>query len=265
MAELADGWTAGSAYEDFMGRWSRELAPKFVGWLQIAADSHWLDVGCGTGAMTDAICKHANPASVIGCDPARPFIDYARDRQSGECASFVLAGFGSLPCRAGGFGSVTSCLALNFFPEPARSVVEMREITASGGTVSSSVWDYSGRMEFLRFFWDTASRINPNAAELDEGERFPICRADALTELFREAGLRAVRCDPIEMSTGFSSFDEYWGSFLGGSGPAPSYVASINDDHRKALVEELEKVLPIDPDGSIRLTARAWAVRGTAG
>jgi SAM-dependent methyltransferase len=265
MVKVADKWAAGSAYEDFMGKWSRELAPKFVDWLQVPADSHWLDVGCGTGALTDAICRLANPASVVGCDPARPFIEYARAHQSSRRASFVICGTGSLPSGSGGFGSVTSCLALNFFPEPAGSMVEMRKRTANGGTVSSCVWDYLGRMEFLRIFWDTALRVDPKAAELDEGERFPICRADALVGLFRGSGLRSVSCDPIEISTDFASFDEYWKSFQGGSGPAPSYVASLEEEHRAALAQELEEALPGNSDGSISLVARAWAVRGTVG
>lgn len=265
MTRIADKWTAGSAYEDFMGRWSRELAAKFVSWLQIAADTHWLDVGCGTGALTDAICRLANPASVVGCDPAQSFIEYARARLSNERASFVVAGVESLPSRSGGFGSVTSCLALNFFPEPAASIVEMRGKTVAGGTVSACVWDYSGRMELFRSFWDAASRIDPGAAKLDEGRRFPVCRMDALTGLFREAGLGAVRCEPIEIPMSFSSFDEYWSSFSGGSGPAPSYVASLDEERRTALAEELERALPRDSSASIRLVARAWAVRGTAG
>jgi len=260
-----DRWTLASAYENFMGRWSRELAPKFVDWLQVAADTHWLDVGCGTGALTDAICRLTDPASVVGCDPAKPFIDSARAQQSSGRASFVIAGTGSLPSRPGGFGQVTSCLSLNFFPELNGSVVEMRNRTAKGGAVSSCVWDYSGRMEFLRIFWDAASRIDPKAAKLDEGKRFPICREDALIELFRAADLRAVSCDPIEISTDFASFDEYWESFQGASGPAPSYVDALDDERRAALAQELEKALPRNPDGSIHLIARAWAVRGNAG
>lgn len=263
MAKIADRWAAGSTYENFMGRWSRELAPKLVDWLQIAADTHWLDVGCGTGALTEAICRLASPASVVGCDSARPFIEYARAHQASDRASFLTAGVGSLPRRDGGFGSVTSSLALNFFPDTDRSVAEMRDVCATGGTVSSCVWDYSGRMEFLRCFWDTASRIDPNAQGFDEGVRFPICRLEVLTDLFWSAGLHDVRCDPIEISTDFSSFDDYWRSFQGGSGPAPSYVVSLEDDRRAVLATELENALPREPDGSIRLVARAWAARGT--
>jgi SAM-dependent methyltransferase len=232
--------------------------------LRVPPGVHWLDVGCGTGALTDAICKTADPGSVVGCDPSEPLVEYAREHHSAEHVSFAVAGVGSLPTRPGGFGSVTSALALNFFAEPKSAIEEMHGITVSGGTVSACVWDYAGRMDFLRLFWDVASRIDSNARELDEGTRFPICRPEALDELFRKAGLLDICCDSIEIATEFSNFDEFWRPFLGGTGPAPSYVASLEEERRTALENELERALRIGPDGTIALIARAWAVRGCA-
>ena len=268
MSEVRDRWAAGSTYEDFMGRWSRQLAPRFVSWLRIPGGVHWLDVGCGTGALTDAICSHASPASVLGCDPAESFIEYARRHSQDVRASFVVAGAGApeggLPGRAEGYGSVTSLLALNFFPDPEAAVDEMRSLTAARGAVSACVWDYGGRMEFLRYFWDTAAAVDSAARALDEGERFPLCRPGALADLFRAGGLSDVRCEPIEIPTEFASFDDYWRPLLGGTGPAPSYVASLEADRRTTLARKLEQALPRGPGGTIALTARAWAVRGTA-
>ena len=264
MVDVADWWVDGSAYENFMGRWSGRLAPEFVGWLGVASGLHWLDVGCGTGALTRAIVSRAKPASVVGCDPTQAFIDFAQENMGSEHVSFVTAGVDSLPHRSGGYDSVTSSFALNFFPDPAGAVGKMRAASTKGGTVSSCVWDYSGRMEFLRVFWDAASRVDPNANLLDEGKRFPVCGRDALVELFRDAGLRDIRCEPIEIATNFASFEEYWRPFQGGPGPAPSYVASLEEDLRAELSNDLERALPTEADGSIRLTARAWAVRGSS-
>jgi hypothetical protein len=119
-------------------------------------------------------------------------------------------------------------------------------------------------MELLRYFWDAAAAVDPTARQLDEGARFPLCRADALADLFRTAGLSDVRCEPIEIPTVFASFEDYWRSFLGGTGPAPTYVASLDDEHRTKLARTLEHALPRESDGTIALAARAWAVRGTA-
>jgi SAM-dependent methyltransferase len=258
-----DRWAAGSSYEDFMGRWSRLLADRFVAWLDIPHGSHWLDVGCGTGALVNAVCRHADPASVTGCDPAEPFIQFAGDRNSDARVTFVVAGVDNLPRRAGGFDSVASLLALNFFPDSGRALRNMIAVTARGGTVSACVWDYAGRMEFLRHFWNAAATVDAKAPALDEGERFPDCHPDRLTGLFRGAGLVEVRCEAIEIPTRFASFQDYWTPFLGGTGPAPAFVASLDAGHQAMLSRQLEETLPREPDGAIALVARAWAVRGT--
>jgi SAM-dependent methyltransferase len=264
MIEVLDGWRAGVTYEHFMGRWSRGLATQFVSWLNIPAGIDWLDVGCGTGSLANAICSQADPASVVGCDPAEPFIEFARAHSRDPRIAFVTSGVGSLPRRAGGYGSVTSLLALNFFPDANAALEQMRSVAAPQGTVSACVWDYGDGMQFLRHFWDAAATVDSTARALDEGERFPLCHPDALTKLFSSASLVAIRCDAIEIPTKFASFGDYWQPFLGGTGPAPSYVASLDADHRAILSRKLEETLRQGPDGTILLTARAWAVRGTA-
>jgi SAM-dependent methyltransferase len=263
-SDVPDRWYAGSTYEGFMGRWSRQLAPRFVSWLGIPRGTHWLDVGCGTGAMTEAVADGADPASVVGCDSAEPFIAYARSHARDARCSFIVAGVGRLPRRPRGYGSVTSLLALNFFPDPEAAVHELRAVAATSGVVSACVWDYGGRMEFLRLFWDAAAAVDASARELHEGARFPLCHPDPLERLFRMAGLGEVRCEPIEIPTEFATFDDYWRPFLGGTGPAPSYVASLAAERREALARNLEKTLPRTPAGAIPLSARAWAVRGLA-
>lgn len=257
-----DQWAAGPIYEEFMGRWSRRLAPQFVSWLRIPRGAHWLDVGCGTGSLADAICSHADPASVVGCDPAKPFVEFAREHSRDARASFLEAGVGNHPRRLAGYGSVTSLLALNFFSDPEVAVHEMRSVAAPRGTVSACVWDYSDGMQFLRHFWDGAAAVDPAARELDEGNRFPLCHRDALTALFRGGGLDDVRCEPIEIATTFASFDDYWRPFLGGTGPAPSYVASLDAERRGILMQKLEESLRRGRDETITFQARAWAVRG---
>jgi SAM-dependent methyltransferase len=231
--------------------------------LQVPGGAHWLDVGCGTGALADAVCSHADPASVVGCDPATPFVEFAREHSRDARQSFVAAAVGGLPRRPGGYGSISSLFALNFLPDPAGAIQEMRSLAAPRSTVSACVWDYSDGMRFLRHFWDAATSQDAAASALDEGNRFPLCRRDALTALFREGDLGDVRCEPIEIRTEFASFEDYWRPFLGGTGPAPSYVASLDANRRAILARNLEETLRPEPDGTITLTARAWAIRGT--
>lgn len=263
MVEPQDNWAEGDHYEAFMGRWSRRLAPRYVSWLGAPDGAHWLDVGCGTGALTAAISANAHPASVVGCDPWQAFIDHARANVTDARASFVVAGTGRLPGREGGYERIASLLAFNFFPDRDAALHEMRALAAPRGTVSACVWDYPGDMAFLRHFWDAAIALDPGAHAMDERERFAFCQSTVLADLFRAAGLHDVRCEPIEMATEFAGFDDYWGPFLGGAGPAGAYTRSLDDPQRDALKTKLAREVPRGADGSIRLIARAWAVRGS--
>jgi hypothetical protein len=138
----------------------------------------------------------------------------------------------------------------------------MSRVVRAGGTVAVYVWDYADGMQVMRFFWDAAVALDHAAAELDEGRRFPLCAPSALDALFRDAGLDEVDTRAIDVPTRFRDFDDYWSPFLGGQGPAPGYAAALDDRRRTALRERLEATLPVAADGSIPLTARAWAVRG---
>jgi SAM-dependent methyltransferase len=257
-----DRWKAGDAYEAFMGRWSRRLAADFVHWLDPGPSLRWLEVGCGTGALTSAICRLADPSSVVASDQSDSFVEHLRSRIADARVVVVTAGADDLPSTAGGFDRVVSGLVLNFLPNPREAVVEMAARVRPGGLVAAYVWDYAGRMEFLRVFWDAAVAMDSAARNLDEGVRFPISRGDALETLFRDAELREVRSGALEIRTHFESFADYWQPFLGGSGPAPSYVAALSEEMRAALRDRLERVLAPGEGGEIDLVARAWAVRG---
>ena len=168
----------------------------------------------------------------------------------------------SLPFDAGAFDRAVSGLVLNFVPEPARAVTEMTRVVRPGGEVALYVWDYAGKMELMRHFWDAAAAVDARAAELDEGKRFPICAPDALRQTFMVAGLADVTTRAIDVPTVFRDFDDYWTPFLGGQGPAPTYCVSLPEDMRVTLRDRLRATLPARSDGSIPLIAGAWAVRG---
>jgi trans-aconitate methyltransferase len=257
-----DRWLAGDAYERFMGRWSRPLASVFLDWLQPPAGARWLDVGCGTGALTAAICAHCDPRAVVACDPSEPFIAHARQTLPDPRATFTVAAADALPAVEGGFETAVSGLVLNFVPDPAAALEATRDRLAPGGVAAVYVWDYAEGMEFLRAFWETAAALDPAAAVLDEGRRFEICSAANLATLFETAGFTGIRTAPIEIATTFESFDDYWTPFLRGTGPAPAYVASRTPEQREQLRDRLRARLA-PAGGYLDLRARAWAARGT--
>ncbi|HEV8401473.1 MAG TPA: methyltransferase domain-containing protein [Candidatus Limnocylindrales bacterium] len=256
-----DRWADGDAYEAYIGRWSRAIADRFVDWLSIGPGARWVDVGCGSGALTATILARADPAVVRGVDSSSAFVEAARGRIADPRASFAIGDATSLPLDAASSDAVVSGLVLNFIPDLAAALGEMRRVAGPGATVAAYVWDYAG-MELIRAFWDAAVARDPGARPLDEAVRFPICAPGPLAGAFEGAGLSTVETSAITVPTTFIDFDDYWTPFLRATGPAPAYVASLDDDARSALRDRLRSSLPIAPDGGIRLVARAWAVRG---
>jgi trans-aconitate methyltransferase len=259
-----DLWESGSAYERFMGRWSRELARAFVNWLGVPPGRRWLEVGCGTGALTSGILEAGRPASVVATDSSEQFVTHARAALPDHRAQFLTASTDELPTRAGGYDVVISSLVLNFIPDPAAALRAMRSLVAEHAIVAACVWDYAGGMEFLRRFWDAAVELDPAARQYDEGERFPICSPSGLEAAFRQAGFSRIRVEALRIATRFQDFDDYWGPFVGGPGPAPGYLSSLSAQKQQDLANLLAETLPRNEDGSIALTAKAWAARAEA-
>jgi SAM-dependent methyltransferase len=257
-------WADGEAYEAYVGRWSRPVAEAFLRWLDLPSGLRWLDVGCGTGALSSTILTRADPTHVTGIDASEGFLAYARAQIRDSRSSFQVGDARSLPVPDRSVDVVVSGLALNFVPDPARAIAEFARVVRPPGVAAAYVWDYAGGMAMMRYFWDAAAELDPSVAELDEGRRFPLCDPEPLRALWTGAGLRMVSVQPIEVPTVFADFDDYWRPFLGGQGAAPAYVTTLAEPDRARLGDLLSTRVPADPDGSIRLTARAWAVRGTA-
>lgn len=262
MAELQrkDVWASGDAYEPYVGRWSRLVAREFLGWLAPASGGRWLEVGCGTGALTETILAVYAPEMVTAIDSSEGYIAHTRLRIEDDRVDFRVADLLSLE-ETEAFDAVVSGLVLNFIPDQAAAIAVMRRAVRPGGVVGAYVWDYAGEMQLMRHFWNAATALDPAASELDEGKRFPICRPEALSARFSDAGLENVQVRAIDVPTVFRDFDDYWSPFLGGQGPAPGYCMSLSEERRDALRERIRSGLPVQPDGSIPLIARAWAVR----
>jgi SAM-dependent methyltransferase len=210
------------------------------------------------------VLAQAQPGSVTGLDASLDFVAYARETVIDRRVTFQVGEAQALPFPSGTFDFAVSGLVLNFVPEPQRMVSEMVRVVRHGGTVALYVWDYSAGMEFMRIFWDVATELNPAAADLDEGRRFPITNPDALSNLFRSSGAHGFNVRAIDVPTLFESFNDFWEPFLASQGPAPGYVRGLPGAQRDQLRTALHDRLPIADDGSIALTARAWAVRAAA-
>ena len=242
-----------------MGRWSALVAARFLERVDGPRDRRWLDLGCGTGALSRAV-EGRGVRDVYGVDPSPAFVAHAAAASRGR---FAVGDAQRLPFRDGSFGAVVSALVLNFIPDLAAALAEIHRVVGRRGVASAYVWDYAGEMQFLRRFWDAAFEIDPSSAALDEGRKFTIARPERLAHAFAAAGFDEVTTWAIEIPTRFRDFDDYWQPFLGGTGPASGFVLSLAEPRRIELRERLRVSLPIAADGSIELVARAWAVRAT--
>jgi len=255
-------WASGDSYEPYVGRWSRLVAKEFIPWLAIPENSRWLDVGCGTGALSQTILEMANPKTVNGIDRSEDYVESARSRVDDPRAEFEVGNAQTLSFESETFDAAISGLVLNFVPRPDQMIAEMARVAGKGGTVALYVWDYAGKMQMMRHFWNAVAALDSAARDLDEGMRFPICNPDSLKKLFQNTGLFQVEAHSIDIPTHFKDFNDYWAPFLGGQGPAPGYAMSLSDEQRARLRQRIYNSLPFALDGSIPLTARAWAVRG---
>ena len=255
-----DRWGAGKSYEDYMGRWSRAIAREFVAWLDAPGDRDWLDVGCGTGALSATILEGCAPRSLLGVDPSDPFIEHARKTNSVANARFVVGGASALPAPDASVDVVTSALAYNFFPDRPAALREMQRVVRPGGLVAVYVWDYpGGGMGFQDAFWAAAVATDPGAAAQNESSRFAFCTGEGLLAEFVASGLADVEVRAIEETARFANFEDFWHPFTLAVGPAPAYCMSLDEGARQALRHTLEARL--GNAGPIEFPARAWAAR----
>jgi SAM-dependent methyltransferase len=252
------------AYERFMGRWSRLVAPRLVAFTGLPEQGRILDVGSGTGSLAFAIAEHNGRARVVGIDPSQEYIAYATRRNPfPDRAAFEVGDAQQLHFPDASFDAALSLLVFNFIPDPKKALLELRRVTKPGGRISAAVWDYGAGMRMLRTFWDAVVHTDPDAAKLDE-KQMPLCHSGELSALWRQAALESVREQPIEIPMRFESFADYWDPFLLGQGPAGAYVRRLDPGKVQALRNDVKRRLAVSAENTpLVLSARVWSVCGT--
>lgn len=255
---------SGEAYEPLTGRWSRLVAPQFLEWLDVQEQGRWLDIGCGTGALIQAILDSERPQEVVGVDPSADFIAFARREIGDDRVRYEVGDARDLPVASSQYDGVVSGLVLNALPVTGlrQAVAESVRAARRGGRVGAYVWDYAEGMEPRARFWEAATEVDGDALILDERSRYPMCQPDELMRIYQRGGLNAVQVREIVVEARFENFDDYWQPHLLGIGVPGRYVAAMPAEKRDALRQRLQETLPGHSDGSITLPTRAWVVKG---
>jgi SAM-dependent methyltransferase len=243
---------SGDAYDTFMGRYARELAPVFADFAG-ARSGNALDVGCGSGILTEELAGRLGPENVAAADPS-PLVEACAARVPG--ADVRRGAAESLPWPDDTFDAALAQLVLHFLADPVAGLVEMRRVVRPGGTVAACSWNFP-EMLLLRTFWQAARSIAPAAP----GETLQVASLEEFGELGRQAGLTDIDAAPLDVSSRYESFDELWGSFQLGVGPAGQFCVPLDPETRDAVRDEYLRRIG-EPPGSFTLNAQAWALRG---
>jgi SAM-dependent methyltransferase len=243
-------------YDRFMGRYSGPLAPRFAGFAEITSGQRVLDVGCGPGSLTGELVRRLGADAVCAVDPSESFVAAIADRYPDVTVERAAAE--QLPFDGGRFDAALAQLVVHFMSDPVRGLGEMLRVTKSGGVVAACVWDHAGGQGPLAVFWEAARELDATVA--DESD-LPGVREGHLGELLRAAGAREVGETALSVDVEHPSFEEWWGPFLLGVGPAGKYVASLDPTAQARLRDSCRERLSRGP---FVVSARAWAARGVA-
>ena len=255
--------TDGAAYERFLGRWTRRLAPLFCDFARLPPAGPALEVGCGTGSLALALAaKRGQPVSAI--DIAEPYIAYAKERAGALHVGFEVGDACRLRFSDGSFAGALTQLVLNFVPDALGAVREMKRVCEKHGVVAGAIWDFRGGLVYQRIFWDSAAAIDHAAAVArDRLFSHPLAQSSGLVDLWHEADLAEIELGSLTIRMDYADFADYWDPLLAGQGPVGFYVQSLEPDLREKVKAQVEKAyLSGAPDGPRSLTATAWAVRG---
>ncbi len=250
------------SYEERMGRWSRQLAPLFVDFVGVRNGEKVLDAGCGTGSLSATLAKITRASQIVGIDPSKGFIEYARIQVTDPRVIFEVGDAQDLRYPNHTFDVCVALLAVDHIPDAPKATIEMRRVTKTAGVVATAMWDRSQDNELYGCFWDTAEAIDPTAKR-PFGRHGSYGSAEALSQLWSGAGLTGIKTTALSMACQFSSFDELWQRCLDGESPPGVYMKRLSADGVEALRRTMrQNVLGDHPAGPFSLKAKAWAVRG---
>lgn len=244
-------FTDASAYDAFMGRYSRPLAPLFLDRCKLPTSARVLDVGSGPGALTEELVRRYGADRVLAVDPSPPFVAAVQARLPGVEARKASAE--ALPFDDASFDGALAQLVVHFMQDPVAGLREMARVTRRGGVVAATTWDLGGDRAPFSVFGSAVQEADP----LEDGAELPGTRAGRLADLFRTAGLEVVDDGDLTVRRTFASFEEWWHPFTLGVGPAGDRWNGLTGEQRSDVRARCAELLGAPP---FEVAAAAWCV-----
>ena len=258
MPEVKVVFDNAAAYDRLMGRWSGAVGARFLDWLAPASGLRWLDVGCGAGAFTELVLKRCSPGSIVGVDPAAAQIDYARRQM--PAAEFRAGDAMALPFADGEFDIVASALVINFIPDRAKALNEMRRVLRPGGIVTAYVWHRTATTNDAPF-----APIERGLETIGANVLRPPTRPESTSEGARlaleTAGFSDIAITILDVVRKFASFEDYWETHCLPIAPPGQSIAALSDEGRARLRATMQAMLPAAGDGTVSYSSRALAFK----
>ena len=251
-------------YDNFMGRWSREVASQFLDWIDVGKDLNWLDVGCGAGMLAQSVIETRSPSGITGVDPLEDSIIAARQHSNNAGINFEIGDAQGLPFPDAQFDTVISGLMIKFVPDKPEAIREMKRVARAGGTIALYDWDMDSNMNTTRHFWSAVAEIVPERMKDRATDRTPMTEVESISSYFEQAGLKNVEQRTISFETRFRDLKDYWSPITNNAQNVGRFYDSLSEDQRSAVFERLKTTLPFADNGSISFESRAVAVKGIA-
>jgi len=256
MAEVKITFDAADDYERFMGAWSRSIGERFLAWLDAPPNARWLDVGCGTGAFSELILRHAAPASLTGIDPSPEQIEYVRKHLPGH--TFEVGDSMDMRFGENQFDVVASALVLHFIPDRGKAFAEMHRVLRSGGLVGGYTWKRTADVNFAPYA-PIMVGVKGIGAETLTSPLVPEGTPEGMRASLAAAGFTDISVTEIEVTRTFANFDEYWDIQCIPFSPPGRTIAKLAEAQRTKLREVMRERMTPGADGSITYAATAMA------
>src|SRR5712691_244835 len=254
-----------SAYDRYVGVWSRLFVPSVVAAAEVAAADRILDVATGPGEAAALALSQVGPAGlVVGADIALAMLDAAKSRLAGARFRPVVADGQALPFADGTFDSVICQLGLMFFPDPARGLEEFRRVLRPRRRAAVCVISARERAPMWGVLAETLSRYLPDQREVLHLS-FALADAGHLERLLAMAGFREISVTRETRESSFESFDDYWAPIEEAAGSLPQAYRALPDSSRQAVREEVQaRLAPFESNGRLVMSVEMLIGAGRA-